>query len=260
MKSLPITEDDLNRFVDGRLDAGRRAEVSAYLDAHPDVARRVTGYAEQRALLQSLYGPVAEEPLPVELTLSRMIEERRRPRPLPRWASVAAAAVLVCLGGVGGWIARDTGLYAGGRTALAREAAASYAVYARDGARPVEIRAADRRTLAAWMRQSIGRPVAIPDLAVSGYRFMGGRVVPTDHGAAALLMYDDDRGLRLIVLARPMAREQDRDMPMSPQREGDVNGYAWADDGLGYSLVGPAPAEKLHVLANEVRRQSLSRT
>lgn len=249
----PVTEDDLNRFVDGDLDAERRGEILAYLDQHPDVARRIAGYAGQGELLRALYGPIADEPLPPELNLSRMIEDRRR-RPGPaRWLLAAAAAILVCLGGAGGWILRDRGFLAATGTAIAREASASYVVYAHDRMRPVEIRADDRQTLAAWMRQSIGRPVMIPDLDASGYRFMGGRVVPTSAGAAALLMYDDDRGLRLAVLARPMAGT--KDMPMSPHREDGVNGYVWADDGLAYSLVGAAPAERLHPLADEVRRQ-----
>lgn len=253
MTPRPITEDDLNRFVDGDLDAERRGDVAAYLDQHPDVARRIAGYAGQGELLRALYGPIADEPLPPELNLSRMIEDRRR-RPGPaRWLLAAAAAILVCLGGAGGWILRDRGLFAATGAAIAREASASYVVYAHDRMRPVEIRADDRQTLAAWMRQSIGRPVMIPDLDASGYRFMGGRVVPTSGGAAALLMYDDDRGLRLVVLARPMAGT--KDMPMSPHREDGVNGYVWADDGLAYSLVGAAPAERLHPLADEVRRQ-----
>lgn len=254
MSSRPITEDDLNGWIDATLDPVRRAEVSAYLDAHPDVARRVALHGEQAAMLRAAFAPVIEEPVPTELDLSRMIAGRRRPRPAPRWAMAAAAALLVCAGGLGGWSLRGIAAPPSeGVQALAREAAASYAAYAPDEVRPVEIRASDRDTLANWTTRRVGRHVAIPDLTAAGYRLMGGRVVPTDHGPAAVFMYDDDRGTRLVMLARPM--RSDRDMPMAPHAEGDLNGLAWADHGLGYSLVGAVAPERLHPLADEMRRQ-----
>ena len=260
MSASPITEDDLNAFVDHALEGERHAEVVAYLQAHPDVAKRIAGYCEQREQLRAALAPIAEEPLPPELNLSRLIAERRRPRPARRWAMAAAAVLLLSVGGTGGWVLRDMGLssFKGlsssrGLELIAQEAADSYLVYAADRARPVEIRAENRPALAQWAQKHLGRPVAIPDLETSGYRFMGGRIVPTNHGPAAMFMYDDDKGTRLVMLARPMA--DGRDLPMSPFSSGDVNGYAWNDNGLGYSLVGPVEAARLHPTADEARRQ-----
>ena len=83
---------------------------------------------------------------------------------------------------------------------------------------------------------------------------MGGRLVATSHGPAAMFMYDDDRGDRLVVLTRPM--QSDQSAPMAPHTGGNVAGFAWADGGMGYSLVGQAAAESLKPIANEVRRQA----
>lgn len=254
MNPLPITEDDLNGFVDGTLTPERRAEVSAYLDAHPHIGRRIAVYGEQRDMLRDAFAPVMDEPVPTELDLSRMIEERRLPRPAPRWAIAAAAVLLLSVGAAGGWSLRDLrSPTSEGVQALAREAAASYATYVPDQVRPVEIRASDRDALAAWTAKRIGRPIGIPDLTAAGYRLMGGRVVPTEHGPAALFMFDDDRGTRLVMLARPM--KADPALPMSPHTDGALNGFAWADDGLGYSLVGAVAPDRLHPLADELRRQ-----
>ena len=38
------------------------------------------------------------------------------------------------------------------------------------------------------------------------------------------------------------------------QSQGDVGGFAWADDGVGYSLVGHGALETLRPIANEVRK------
>ncbi|MDQ7246891.1 anti-sigma factor family protein [Dongia sedimenti] len=249
----PITEDDLQAHIDGALDPKREAAVERYLAEHPDVARRIETQAGQRAALRAAFAPIAEEPLPPSLNLDRLIAARRRPA-VPTWRAAAAAVILLAAGGTSGWLLRDTlATPESGVTALAREAADSYAVFAVDRSRPVEIRAEATDQLVRWISNRLNRSIAVPDLSASGYRFMGGRLVPTPHGPAGMLMYDDDRGTRLVMLVRPMEAEQDA--PMAPSRNGDIAGYTWAQGGLGYSLVGPAAPDVLHPLADAARRQ-----
>jgi anti-sigma factor RsiW len=254
MNNRPITEDDLHAYVDDALEPDRRAKVGSYLADHPDVAKRVAGFADQRELIRAALAPIADEPLPAELNLSRMIESQRR-RPAPAWWAIAAM-LLLSVGGLGGWIVRGS-LEAspGGLAALAQEAAYSYNVYAPDRVHPVEMRASDAAQLVQWVSSRLNRPVRVPDLANSGYRLMGGRLVATQHGPAAMFMYDDDHGSRVVVLTRPMSRA-DQNAPMTAQSSGSATGFAWADNGIGYSLVGEAPAETLRPVANEVRRQA----
>ena len=255
MTKRPITEDDLHAYVDGVLEFERQAEVAAYLEGHPDVARRVSAFSDQRDLLRKALAPIADEPLPPQLNLSGMIENRRR-RPSPVWWAVAAMLML-SIGGLGGWVMRGSLQgSSGGLAALAQEAAYSYSVYAPDRVRPVEMRASDSAQLVQWVSNRLKQPVTLPDLTGSGYRLMGGRLIATSHGPAAMFMYDDDRGNRLVVLARAMRSEQSA--PMAPHSEGDISGFAWADAGMGYSLVGHAAPEVLKPIANEVRRQARS--
>lgn len=254
MNHRPITEDDLHAYVDRVLEPERQAEVADYLAGHPDVAKRVTAFTGQRELLRAALAPIAEEPLPAQLNLSRIIDNRARRPSLVRWAM--AAMLLLSIGGLGGWAMRGA-LQAppGGLVALAQEATASYNVYAPDRVRPVEVRASDAAQLVQWVSDRLHRPVKVPDLTTSGYRLMGGRLVASERGPAAMFMYDDDRGSRIVVLTRPMS-SADQNAPMTPQSHGDVGGFAWADDGMGYSLVGPATPESLRPVANEVRRQA----
>jgi anti-sigma factor RsiW len=252
MNQRPITEDDLHGYVDQALPPERRVEVASYLDDHPDVAKRVAGFADQRRLLRAALAPIAEEPVPAELNLSRMIETRRRPSPV-RWA--VAAVLLLCLGGAFGWDLRGSLQPApGGLVALAQEASDSFDVYAPDHVRPVEMRAADSAELVQWVSARLHRTVKVPDLSPSGYRLMGGRLIATSHGPAAMFMYDDDHGSRIVMLTRPMNRI-DWNAPMTARSNGDVSGFTWADGGTGYSLVGQAPADLLKPLANEIRKQ-----
>src|SRR6202048_15745 len=232
MNHRPITEDDLHAYVDRVLEPERQAEVAASLGEDPGAAQRVPALRDQRAQLRAALAPIAEEPLPAELNLSRIIENRARRPSLARWAM--AAMLLLSIGGLGGWGGRGA-LQAspGGLVALAQEGTASYNVYAPDRVRPVEVRASDSAQLVQWVSDRLHRPVKVPDLAASGYRLMGGRLVATSHGPAAMFMYDDDRGSRIVVLTRPM-NSADQNAPMTPQSQGDVGGLAWADAGVGY--------------------------
>ena len=196
MTNRPITEDDLHAYVDGVLESERRAEVTAYLDGHPDVAKRIAGFADQRKLLRKALAPIADEPLPPQLNLSRIIESRQQRR-LP-WGWAVAAMLMLSIGGLGGWMMRGAVQASpGGLAALAQEAAYSYQVYAPDRVRPVEMRATDSAQLVQWVSNRLHQPVKLPDLTTSGYRLMGGRLIATSHGPAAMFMYDDDRGERL---------------------------------------------------------------
>jgi len=249
----PIREEDLLAYVDDALDADARHRIETYLQQHPDVARRIAGYARQRTLLRTALGPVAQEPIPPELDVRRMLETRRLRRAWP-WRAAAAVLLAFGLGGAGGWLLHgDAAQPASGIAALAREGASNYLVYAADRTRPVELGAADRADLLQWLSGRLRRPITLPDLSHVGYRYMGGRLVATEHGPAGLFMYDDDHGTRVVMLVRPMAREDD--LPMQAHAQAGVAGYAWADRGLGYSMAAPDTARDLHPLADEMRRQ-----
>ena len=253
MIARPVTEDELQAYVDDALEEGRRGEIVAYLAHHVDVAYRIEAYRAQREMMRGAFAPIAEEPLPPELNLPRMREAHRHANLAP-WRRAAAAFLLVCLGGIIGWSSHAISRPApAGIVALTREAAESYDVYAPDRVQPVEMRAAERARLVAWASQRLSHAVTIPDLSTVGYRFMGGRIVATGHGPAILFMYDDDRGTRLVMLSRPM--RTDRDAPMAQQSYGAVTGFAWADGGMGYRLVGRLAPDILHPIADEARRQ-----
>ncbi|HTH97405.1 MAG TPA: anti-sigma factor [Stellaceae bacterium] len=250
----PISEDDLHAYVDGALEAARHAEVAVYLEQHPDVAERIGGYVRLRHELRDGLAPIAEEPVPPELNLRRLIEARthRRHRRFA-WRNAAAAVILLLIGGTGGWVLRgNLPPDRANMNAIAQEAMDSFSVYGADHERPVELGPADKAQLAGWVASVLRHDVTIPDLSAAGYHFMGGRVVPTSHGPAALFMYDDAKGNRIAMLARPAVI---REAPMSVHVTSQFCGYAWADNGIGYGLVSGASAEKLHPLANEIRRQ-----
>ena len=148
----------------------------------------------------------------------------------------------------------DSTLDPSGPAVLAREAAFNYSVYGPDRMHPVEIKATDSADLVDWISSRLNTPIKVPDLTSSDYRFMGGRLVATAHGPAGLLMYDNDHGIRLVMFVRPMDTDKNT-QTMSQSANGTVTGFSWAHNGIGYSVVGAASPDILHLLANEIRQQ-----
>nr|WP_315383187.1 anti-sigma factor [uncultured Sphingomonas sp.] len=254
MSNGPITEADLQAHVDGRLAPEREQEVRAWLAAHPEDAARLSAYRVQMGALREALRGVAEEPLPAALDLRVRVPRRTRWTALRTAAVAAGAAGLLLLGGAGGWALRDRSIPPqAGTAALAREAVSSYAVYASDTARPVELPATQLETLDRWFSQRLGRAIRAPDLRAASLTLIGGRLVPSAHGAAALYLYQDPEGRRLVVYLRPMAVEgTDR---MQARRAEGVTGWTWANAGLGFGVFGTAPESDLHGAADIVRSQ-----
>ncbi|MBU0555812.1 MAG: anti-sigma factor [Alphaproteobacteria bacterium] len=252
-----MTEAELQAYVDGRLSESRQAVVASWLAAHPEEAARIETYRQQRDALRLALAPVVEEPLPPELDL-----HLRRHRRLGRWSArgmavAASIALALVVGGGSGWMLR--GLSApttAGTAALAREAAASYAVYANDADRPVEIAGSDQQMLDDWFSRRLSRPIKAPDLGPAGFRLIGGRLVATDFGPAGLYLYRDASGNRVALYVRPM-RAQGNDR-MTKRDVGLVRGWTWADDGLGFGMFGEMTDEQLHRTADMARAQFTS--
>jgi len=253
----PVTEDELHAYVDNALDAFRRSEVEAWLAENPEAARRVDGFIAQRALLRGVLGPIAEEEVPEQLQPEAMLARLTAPQPVvaSRWApwQAAAAVLLLLAGGAMGWFGHAMTERPATGASIAEEALASLDVYGSDAVRPVEISATNRADLLKWLSKRLGQPVSAPDLSASGYKFLGGRLVATQHGPAGLFLYDNGSGGRIAMLVRPMGGP--KDMPMTEHQDRGQAGYVWAQNGMGYSVVGSAPPDVLHPLANEARRQ-----
>ncbi len=248
----PITEDDIQGYVDGALDTARQADVRDYLSNHPDTASKVSRMIEQRQMMRDRFAPIVNEPIPPELSVRHLLDRRTGP-PRYAWRSIAAA-VLFTVGGLSGWAMRDLSTPDRvGIGALTEEAFYSYATFGEDTNRPVEMKASESADLVRWMSHRLQRPVEVPDLSGAGYRFIGGRVVATANGPAGMFMYEDQGGGRIAMVLRPMKIEVS-----APMRERSINAVgtvSWVDAGIGYSLVGNTPPRRLHPIADEVRRQ-----
>jgi anti-sigma factor RsiW len=246
---VPVSEDELHALVDRCLPQERLASVQAYLAAHPADAVRVAAWREQREALRAALAHAATGPLPRRLSLDSLVHARlmRRERP---WRMAAAVVLAFGLGGAGGWFLR--GSPPNGAAVLAQEAMANHAVYAADRRRPTELGADQREDLARWVSNRMNHKVSPPDLSADGFQYMGGRLAATSQGPAGMFMYQNASGLRLTVFVRPDLLH--RSMPLEHIAGRALDSCVWMDDGMGYTIVAPIPADELRRMAEQVRK------
>lgn len=245
----PITDDDLHRFVDGRLETEQRREIAAYMAEHPEIAQEVEAYRRLNAELRARYEPLREEPIPTPLL--RAAAQGRVPRPAGlRYAlRVAAVVVLsVAVGGIGGWLLRDATRESLTWSDFAREAAVAHLVYAPELQRPVEITADREEELLAWLSRRVGAAIEAPRLIEVGYRLIGGRLLSTTEGPASQLMYENAAGERVTLYFRADLRNS-RDITFQVARERDVIVWYWLEGARGYALSGELEQGELLKLA-----------
>ncbi len=247
----PVHEEELHAYVDGRLDPARREEVARRLAGDPALQRRVEAWRSQRDMLQAALDIRHREPVPPTLSLSSLAEARLAAFRGPGWSRFAAGIVLaLALGGASGWLARGS-QRPSEIARLSIEAVSAYRVFANDSAPGIELRPDNRRELSASLTQKLGRSVPLPDLSALGYRLLGGRVLSAMYGPAAMLIYADAQGNRMTVYIQPMRVGEET--PMRSVDAGVVDGYAWINRQIGYSVMSDGDRARLHSIANQVR-------
>ena len=252
-REFPIGEDELQAFVDERLDGGRRAAVEAHLALHPELAERVAQERRQRAMLQSRLDAKFAEPIPARLRIAHL-RAARRTFWARGWSSAAAAVVLFVSGATAGWFANDIApapLAVAPTARVAQGAQAAYRTFVVEVAHPVEVGVQQETHLLQWLSKRLGRKLAAPDLSPFGYKLMGGRLLPGGNGAAAQLMYDDASGRRLTIYVRAA---EGTETAFRFQKEGEAATFAWIDQGFGFAVTATASREELLPIAEAVYR------
>ena len=254
-----IGEDDLQAFIDDRLDATRRAAVEAHLDAHPDIRERVAAERRQRAMLRGQLAAKFAEPVPARLRIANLRAARRR-----TWVGqmrlAAAAVAIFVVGAAGGWFANrlaPASAPLAATTSVAQGATSAYRTFVVEVAHPVEVGAAQEAHLLQWLSKRLGRPLAAPDLSRFGYRLMGGRLLPAGDAAAAQLMYDDASGRRLTVYVRAASGTE---TAFRFQQEGDAATFAWIDQGFGFAVTATASRDELLPIAEAVYHRFIGKS
>jgi anti-sigma factor RsiW len=248
-KMAKLDEWALHAFVDGEVAGENVAEIEAFLAADPAAARDVESWRQQRDALKRAYDGVLEEPIPPALTATLRDGGPRRTRP---YLNMAAAVALLLMGGLAGWFAAG-GDGGAGSPGLAEEAIAAHEIFTTEVKHPVEVAAADKDQLQAWLSKRVGTDIRIPDLASEGYTLLGGRLLVADDKPAAQLMYEDAERKRLTIFltANPAKSET----ALRVETKGPLIACYWLSENLGFAVAGEMDREPMMRLARIIYDQ-----
>lgn len=247
-----IEEDDLHAFVDNAMSAQERERFEAQLREDAAAGERARAYAGQNEAMHAAFDDVLSEPHTLRLPVSRTSAWQRWQGGPLRLAAALALGVAI------GFIARDQ--FAGRsmpRESLAQQAALAHVAYVPEVRHPVEVAAQEEQHLIAWLSKRLAAPLRAPRLDASGYRLLGGRLLPATGGTGdapvALLMYENAKGKRLSLLVRREAANNDTAFRFA--QEGETRVFYWIDGPFGYALAGDLEREELSRLSRLVYQQ-----
>jgi anti-sigma factor RsiW len=252
-----IDTDTLHAFADGQLGEAERAAVERHLATHPEAAAEVANWQRQNEALSALFPPVAKETGPSRLSPHRIAHHVKTER-RQGFRNIAAALILVAIGGGIGWSGRDylTPTQAASDR-LIDAAVTAHSLYVREKTRAVEV-AADAPNLMSWLSNRITTPIDAPNLTAQGFTLLGGRLLPGDPdgtlpGPAAQLMYENASAQRVTLYIT--AALPDKKEAWQFEMRGPVEAYYWANEDVTCTIVADLPEKDLRMLGKKVFEQ-----
>ncbi|KAF2411256.1 Transmembrane transcriptional regulator (anti-sigma factor RsiW) [Pseudomonas antarctica] len=234
MISLPPNERDLHAYVDHQLLESDRRVLETYLAAHPDVAAQVRAWQQDAQALRASLSGVLQQPANPELDPA-LIRRRIKHQSRRHFASAAVLLIAVSLGGIGGWHARE----ATQPTMLPMaDAMQAFRLFAQDGIMPADYNAQDSSTMQAWLDRYFNQAHRLPDLSQAGFKPVSGRLLTTEQGAAAMVLYEDPQGRRMSFYIRPPGPENGF-LPRGSRSADGLQAEYWSGSGYNYAMVSP---------------------
>lgn len=245
--ALQIGEQDLNAFVDGVLDDGRRVDLFAHLASHPADAERVNGYFRQQAMLAELRDVLAADDddqfLPdLQRRIDGAVTRQKLFVGLRRLA--AAVAVLAPVAVAAWWVSDDRTDVPVLAEVVEGEIMSSPIFPFGGHFTSMEAQAIDEGTasLARLASYLDSRALTVPDLGALGLSLIGGEAIRGVELPAARLIYMDERGNRLQVYIAVVEGDGEHAVTVVPEGHLALN---WRNGPLVFAVVGPAGSSRL---------------
>lgn len=239
----------LHAYLDGEVSVDQHGEIEAFLASDPQAAQQVEAWRQQRLALKRAFDPVLEEPLPASLMATLRSGGSWQSRP---YMAVAAALVLLLLGGMFGWfLAQDPG--GAGQGAIAANALDAHRIYAAEVRHPVEVAGSERDHLQTWLSKRVGTAFVIPDLSAEGYALLGGRLLVSDGRPAAQLMFEDQNRKRITVFLT--SHPTNTETAIRVEEQGPLIACYWLDGKLGFVVAGEMQRAVMMKLADVIYEQ-----
>ncbi|MFW9081368.1 anti-sigma factor family protein [Pseudomonas sp. P2757] len=249
MISLPPNERDLHAYVDHQLSTADRLVLETWLASHPDQAAQVRAWQLDAQHLRAALGGALQQPANPELDPA-LIRQRLKRQSRKAWASAAVLLIAVSVGGFGGWQARDmTVVHA---PAPMTDALQAYRLIAQQGMLPADYKVDGDGDMQRWLDRYFTQANRLPDLTAAGFSPVSGRLLSTDEGPAAMVMYEDHGGHKISFYVRPPG-PKNTFLPRGSRSDGELRADYWSGSGYNYAMVSPTDTPAAQVLKQSLQ-------
>ena len=244
MISMPPSEHDLHAYVDHQLSDTDRHQVETYLAGNAEVAAQVRAWQRDAQQLRAALSGASQQPANPVLDPA-LIRQRLKRQSRRHLASAAVLLIAVSVGGLGGWQARQMTLVSASLPMT--DAMQAYRLMAQQGILPADYKASDDGDMQGWLDRYFSQAHRLPNLAGAGYKPVSGRLLSTEQGPAAMVVYEDQGGHKVSFYVRPPGPKNFL-LPRGSRSDGELQAEYWSGAGYNYAMVSPSDTPTAQML------------
>lgn len=244
MISMPPSEHDLHAYVDHQLSDDDRQLVETFLAGNPQTCAQVRAWQQDAQQLRAALGGALQQPANPDLDPA-LIRQRLKRQSRRHLASAAALLIAVSVGGVSGWQAREMTLLNAAQPMA--DAMQAYRLIAQQGLLPADFKAGEDGNMQGWLDRYFTRANRLPDLSGAGFKPVSGRLLSTEQGPAAMVVYEDQSGHKISFYVRPPGPKNFL-LPRGSRSDGDLQAEYWSGGGYNYAMVSPTDTPAAQML------------
>jgi anti-sigma factor RsiW len=233
---------DLNAYLDGELDEGRRPVVERFLAEQPEMMARVSEYRRRDDALRKAFG---------ELRTPKVVLIRHKPgleAKVGRWRPWAVGiALCLALIASGWWLYSDSSALKHELARLLHDATAAH-VLCQNHAGSRLGSAGSQKQFSPELTKLLGGAAKSPDLSAFGFHLVGVWKFPDEQRPAVLFAYRDSRG-QLISCYFQLAHGRHETRFLRGEEAGFQVSYRLTPQ-LAYAVVGTLSVEQLQKIAD----------
>lgn len=249
MISLPPSERDLHAYVDQQLSDADRRLVETFLASNAEVAAQVRAWQQDAQQLRAALSGALQQPANPDLDPA-LIRQRLKRQSRRHLASAAVLLIAVSVGGFGGWQAREMTLISA--TPPMTDALQAYRLIAQQGILPADYTVSDDGDMQGWLDRYFTQANRLPDLSGAGFKPVSGRLLSTEQGPAAMVVYEDQSGHKVSFYVRPPGPKNYL-LPRGSRSDGELQAEYWSGGGYNYAMVSPTDTPAAQMLKQTVQ-------
>ncbi len=229
------SEQELHAYVDGQADEALCQKMEAYLASNPEAAAEVVRMRLESQRLRTVLENTPSGGIPPRLD-PLWIRRELRTRFQLRMAVIVSLVLTLGLGTLGGWQLRDMSMR---KTYLPMaDATQAYHLFATgDMAQKVDMKTTEPAQLQGWLNHHFVQAAPLPDFSAYGFKLVGGRLMASDKGAAAMVLYQNDQRQAIVYYVRPPGRLFN--FGTGNRRDGNLLTQYWRQGRYFYAVVSP---------------------